>query len=70
MIYEKPLFSSPKRFATGTLTLSNAISPVSDAFQPNLFSLVADTPAISLSKTNILMPLFPSSGVVFAVTIK
>ena len=69
-MYEKPLFSSPKRFATGTFTLSKASSPVSEALQPSLSSLVAEIPAMSLSKTKMLIPLLPSSGVVFAATIK
>ena len=49
-------------------TLSNAISPVSDALQPNLSNFVAEIPGVSLSITNMLIPLLPISGFVFAAT--
>ena len=69
-MYANPLFSSPIRLDAGIVTLSNAISPVSDALQPNLSNLVADTPGVSLSIKKILIPLLPKSGFVFAATTK
>ena len=62
------MFSSPIKLEAGITTLSNAISPVSEALQPSLSNLVAETPGVSLSTINMLIPLFPSSGFVFAAT--
>ena len=44
MMYGKPFPSSPNRFSAGISTLSKAISPVSDALQPNLSNFVDDIP--------------------------
>ncbi len=68
IIYEKPFPSSPIKFSSGIITLSNAISAVSEARQPNLSSLLVETPGVLLSRIKILIPLFPNSGCVLAAT--
>ena len=68
MIYGNPFPSSPIKFSSEITTLSKEISPVSEAFQPSLSNLVAETPLVSLSTKKILIPLFPNSGCVLAAT--
>ena len=70
MIYGNPFPSSPNIFSAGISTLSKAISAVSEAFQPNLLSIVADNPFEFLSTTKRLIPLYFSVISVFAATIK
>ena len=45
------------------MTLSNAISAVSLAFQPSLSSLVDEIPGVFLSTKKILIPLAPFSNI-------
>ena len=52
------------------MTLSNAISAVSLAFQPSLSSLVEEIPGVFLSTKKILIPLAPFSKFVLAATTK
>ena len=65
-----PLPSSPIRLLAGISTSSKAISPVSEALQPNLSNLLALSPGASLSTKKIDIPLCFKSGFVLATTIK
>jgi hypothetical protein len=51
-MYGNPFPSSPIKFSAGISTLSNAISAVSDALQPNLSSLVAGQYILTVSSEN------------------
>ena len=72
MIRQKPRFSSPSRFSSGTKTSENASSPVSEARQPSFSSFFeVSNPSISRSRIRNEMPWWPPSSVVLtAVTTK